>query len=321
MPACAQGGSFKCAVPLRQRKNQIAAVARHSGAESEDTVTVLWDKGSRPRYRLSVDDNILFLMDLGRRPEDYRSLFDHWYLEFWRQMHEQYGAKIHMNIYYQTMFGHFTLRQMPDKWRDEWEANSDWLRLSFHALQCEPSRPYRNASYERMAHDYDLVVAEIKRFAGASALGPVTTVHFAEAPADACRALHDRGIRVLVAIFHSGPAECTTGYYLAESVKHHASTRDHYYDAEADLIFITVDAIVNEFRPQEIDPWLDRQAASLHTGELIELLIHEHFFRRELPCYRPHMQDSVIRSLRWVTDRGYQPVFWGDGFLGNPITV
>jgi len=319
LPARFAGRSFSCAVPLSSRRNQITATARLDGVESEDAITVLWDKGSRPRYRFSVDDNIQFLRDLGSDPGRYPSLFDHWYLAFWRRMHEEFGSKIHLNIYFQTVTQDFTLRQMPDKWKGEWQANSDWLHLSFHALQDQPDRIYRNATYQQMAADCDLVVGEIRRFASDLVLGKTTTMHWGEAPKDACRALHDRGIRILIGIFRRELAgQCTTGYYLPEAVKDHVDGRDCYCDPETDLIFVAEDATVNNLAPEEVNPWLDRVAANPHTAELMELLIHEQYFRRELPHFQPNVQDRVIRCLQWVTARGYQPVFWSDGFLGNP---
>jgi hypothetical protein len=319
LPAHVTGRSFNCAVPLSSRRSDITAAAQHNGAESRDWITVLWDKGSQPRYRFSVDDNIQFLRDLGSNPKRYPSLFDHWYLAFWRRMHEDHGSKIHLNIYYQTVTRDFTLRQMPEKWREEWEENSDWLHLSFHALQDQPNRIYKDASYQQIATDYDLVVGEIRRFAGDSVLSKTTTIHWGEAPRDACRALYDRGIRVLIAIFRREfGGECTTGYYLPEAVKDHANNRDCHYDPETDLIFITEDATVNNLAPEEVEPWLDRQAADPHTAELMELLIHEQYFRKDLSLYQPDVKEKVARSLQWATARGYQPIFWGDGFLGNP---
>jgi len=312
------GGTFQCAVPITQRRNEITATAVHGGTESTDTITVLWDKGSQPRYRFSVDDNIQFLRELGSNPDDYPSLFDHWYLAFWRRMHEEFGAKIHINIYHQTVGGDFTLDRIPTKWHDEWEANADWLHLSFHALQDQPEQPYRNATYDEMARDYDAVVGHIKRFAGYSVVSNTTTVHWAAATKDACRALYDRGIRVLIGIFRREFEDrCPTGYYLPDDIKDHINTRDYYYDPDTELIFITEDATVNNLAVPGIEPWLDNQAASPHTSELIELLIHEQYFREELPFYQPDIQDKVIHSLRWVTARGYAPVFWGEGFLGN----
>ena len=319
-PANVEGTSFRCLVPITERKTQITARAEGDGQALSDTITVLWDKASFKRYRFSLDDNIEFLRDLGTAPQAYDSLFDHWYLAFWQEVHERFAAKIHINIYYQTVEQDFNLTQMPDKWKGEWESNSDWLHLSFHALQNLPNRIYRDATYDQMAHDYDLVVDGIKRFASEAVLRNETTVHWAEAPKDACRALHDRGIRRLIGIFHKRTPDKvrTTGYYLDDATGDHIATRDYWYDPETDLLFIECDQVVNGFAVDAIVPWLDQQGASPHTSELIELLIHEQYFREEMEICQPDVKEKVLTALTWVTERGYKPVFWGDGFVGNP---
>jgi len=318
IPAETRHGAFTCSLTIIQRRTDISAVSRVGTAEQTDTITVLWDKASRPRYRFSVDDNIEFLRDLGTSPDSYPSLFDHWYLRFWRQMHEEYGTNIHLNIYHQTVGGDFTLARVPDKWKGEWEANAGWLHLSFHALQDQPERPYENASYDQIARDSDLVMREIRRLAGEAVTSSATTIHWAAAPKEACRALYDRGIRVLIGIFRREfDGECPTGYHLPASLKDHINERDAWYDPDTDLLFVTEDATVNNLRVEEVVPWLERQAANPHTGQLLELLIHEQYCRRELSHFQPDIQEKVTRALRWVTERGYRPVFWGDGFLGN----
>ena len=87
------GDSFTCEVPISKFHTTITATSN----EGTDTVRVLWNNGSRKRFRFSIDDNIQFLKDLGLHAEDYASLFDHWYLAFWREMHREYGSKVHMN--------------------------------------------------------------------------------------------------------------------------------------------------------------------------------------------------------------------------------
>ena len=309
-PAETDGCEFRCRVTLRQRQNEIAALAKAAAGEWRDSITLLWDKGSQPRYRFSVDDNIEFLKDLGTAPQQYDSLFDHWYLAFWRRMHEQFGAKVHINIYYQTVARDFTIAGMPDKWRREWEANSDWLHLSFHALQNKPDRIYRDAAYEQIARDFELVMAEIERFAGEAVTSEETTLHWGAIPKDSCRALADRGIRTLIGAGH--PA-----WYISD----HVHTRDAWYEQDLDLKLVSIDAIVNNLQVGEVDAHLDQQASDPHTGELMELLIHEQYFRKELVHFQPDVQQKVVKSLEWVTRRGYQPVFWSEGFLGNQTKV
>ncbi|MCP4644818.1 MAG: hypothetical protein GY851_30530 [bacterium] len=306
-----QGDAFECEAQLTARHNTITIA---TGAEPQ-AIEVSWNRGSRKRYRFSMDDNILFLKDLGSNSGQYPSLFDHWYLGFLRDMHARFGTKVHINIYYQT--DGFDLTQMPDRWRDEWEANASWLHLSFHALQDKPDRPYRNASYTQMAHDFDLVTDHIRRFAGDAVLGSTTTIHWAECPAEGVRALRDRGIETLVGLFDLRAGGCTTGYYLTPEQQAHCNARTAWRDTAMGVTFVHCPCVVNAFEAEAIPAVLDARAQSPQTGEMIELLIHEQYFRRELDLYQPTVMQKVEASLEWVTNNGYDPVFWSDGFLGT----
>jgi len=76
--------AFECETLIASREATITANAEVSGVVYQDSIRVLWDRGSFKRFRFSVDDNIQFLKDLGLNPGTYASLFDHWYLDFWR---------------------------------------------------------------------------------------------------------------------------------------------------------------------------------------------------------------------------------------------
>ncbi|HPO14510.1 MAG TPA: hypothetical protein PLI09_13790 [Candidatus Hydrogenedentes bacterium] len=312
-PATSQGTLFSCDVALRERRNTITV----RGGGKEQTLDVWWKKGGRKQYRFSVDDNIQFLKDLGTNPDQYPSLFNHWYLGFWRDLHREFGLKLHLNIYYQT--DGFDLTQMPEKWKEEWQANADWLHLSFHALQDKPDRPYRNARYAQLAHDFDLVTDQIRRFAGNEVLSSTTTLHWAECPKDAVAALRDRGIETLIALFqpqgYAGP--CTTGYYLSREQCAYCDTRSAWHDRETGLTFIRCTAVINAIEAPDIVPYLDAHTATPATAEMAELLIHEQYFRKDLDLYQPTVMEKVRTALEWVSQRGYEPVFWCDGFLGG----
>lgn len=91
-----------------------------------------------------------------------------------------------MNLFYETgdlsAFSkprpYFNLSMMTDRFREEWRANSDWLRLSFHSRQEFPGPPYAVPEPEKIAEDCALVHKEIVRFAGEETLSRTTTVHF-----------------------------------------------------------------------------------------------------------------------------------------------
>jgi len=313
MPGEGPGQRFQAIATLPPEPRRQAIVAQAGGEQAAITVTYL--ARSRRRFRFSVDDNVQFLADLARDPDAFPSLFDHWYLGFWRRMHETYGAKIHINIYYQTPEG-FRLPELPARWRDEWRASASWLHLTFHALQDKPDRIYRYATAAQIGADCDLVTDEIKRFAGPEVLSPVTTVHWAEAPREAVRALRGRGIRGLIGIFASEDGPPTTGYYLTPEQAAHAALRDAWEDTTEGVVFIECDCVVNSLPLERIVPHLAALAALPQRAEMMELLIHEQYFRRELPHFQPDVMQKVEAALGWVTEHGYEPVFWGEGFLG-----
>jgi len=313
--ARAAGDGFACDLALTDRTHVIEARA----GDAADRIVVKCVPGSRKRFRFSVDDNIQFLKDLGLEPTRYPSLFDHDYLGFWREMHEAFKTKVHLNTYYQT--DGFDLTQMPARWKAEWQENAHWLHLSFHALQDKPDRPYRHATYAQIAHDYDLVCGHIRRFAGDEVLSTTTTVHWAECPKDAVIALRDRGIERLIALFdvQGYDGDCTTGYYLPGDQCAYCDTRGAWYDPDTDLTFIRCAAVVNALELDEIESFLDARTDTPHTAEMAELLIHEQYFRPDLPeLYQPSVRDKVRAALGWAVDRGYEPVFWSDGCLGVP---
>ncbi len=316
---------FSCNIVLKERENKIVARAESGGKVSTDTITVLWDKNSVKRYRLSTDDNILFLKDLAVNASKYRSIFDNEYLGFWRRMHDAYGTKVQFNIYYQTdtiTYGaaDFNLSKMPERYKPEWQENADWIRLTFHALQNEPPNPYIRASYQEIYHDFWLVTREIERFAGKELISPFTTIHWGEVTLEGCKALRDSGIIGLVGYFVQDPdlGKPVVSYYLDDEKTKYLDGHDYWKDTKNDIIFIKHDLVINTLEPSDIPQCLDSVASNPHKSELMEVMIHEQYFQRGSPWYEPDVEERVITTLEWLKKNGYKPVFYEEGFLGSP---
>ncbi len=148
-------------------------------------------------YHFSVDGNIIFLEDLVKR--DCESIFDLDYMDYWRSLNRKYGLKVQLNIHGHKENG-FSLREVPDRWKKEWQENASWLRLTFHHAEapgCEIS--YADASYEKAKADYLFVNGEIARFAGEELVSPYTSIHHASGSREACRAWKDCGVKGLIA--------------------------------------------------------------------------------------------------------------------------
>ncbi len=244
-------------------------------------------------YRFSVDDNIWFLRDLSLY--DYSSLFDHPYLALYKRLHDKYGAKFQLNIYYETEG--FDLSQMTDRYKGEWIENSSWLRLSFHARADAPPDPYKNATYEKAFSDCSAVHREIIRFAGEECLEYFTTIHYCLASPAAIRAFSDCGIRGLVGLFNSGQ----------DSYGLHFDSFDapYYYCEESGLYYFVNDMIVNLFPLSDVFGHVE----AISKKQFCEVMIHEQYFYEGKPWYQADFSEKVEACIKILTEKDKKPVF------------
>lgn len=260
-------------------------------------------------YRLSVDDNIRFLQNLNAHPE-YTSLFDDPYLRLYRDIHEKYGTKVHFNLFYESEHGDFNLSQMTDRFKAEWAANADWMRLSFHSKAEFPNWPYLNASYDEIYADHAAVKREILRFAGPEVFGPVTTVHFAEATREGVKALKDQGILALLGDFSfNANGERWLDYFLDSDQFDKVRTDCFYKEPDTGMIFCCCDIVLDCFKPETVGPELDRWEKMYPGRDFIDILIHEQYFYEDYMNHRPFYRELLETGVEWCINKGYEPAF------------
>jgi hypothetical protein len=298
------GNHYNADIELTGYENIIEATDIKTG--EIQSIKVFWLKNVIDKYRLSLDDNIWFLKDITSNSGRYKSIFENPYMGFLKEVHDQFGTKIHLNLYYQT--DGFSLSQMTAKYRNEWRENSEWLRLSFHALQNDPDRPYINAGYDEVSKDCGLVTEQIRRFAGEELMGPVTTLHWGEGTVEGCRALRDHGYSALAGYF-SAEGPDTVSYYLNEEQRLHVNKRFLWSDNKEGIIFSRMAMVINLFKSEQIVPYLDSLRSDSHKPPYLDLMIHEQYFYTHYKDYQPDYRGKVLTSARWAADKGYQPAF------------
>ena len=145
-----------------------------------------------------IDDVIWTFRDIAR--EKPASLFDNGFMKMLKDNHDKYGLTVQLNLFYATdvYYGNdfFNLSEFPDTYKDEFQANKDWLILAFHARQEFPDYPYINATYKDVYDDYKIIEKEVIRFAGEGLFSDVLCTHWLPLSKEACRALVDCGIRI-----------------------------------------------------------------------------------------------------------------------------
>ena len=148
-----------------------------------------------------IDDTIWVFRDLARqRPA---SIFDNAFLAMLKRAHDDHGLTVQLNLFFRTAFFYgsdeFTLREMPDCYKAEFEANNDWLRFAFHAKQEFPDYPYVNATYEDVKNDYYDIYNEVVRFAGEGSWSYAVIPHWLPISKAGCQALADCGVKFMSA--------------------------------------------------------------------------------------------------------------------------
>jgi hypothetical protein len=293
------------------------------GREAELTVTDLTDgisasvrvfrlKNPIGGYRISSDDNIIFLADITANKDKYTSIFDNPYLAVYKKAHDLYGAKVHINLFYEynddsmRLFGikrgYFNLSMMTDKFKEEFRANSDWLKLSFHSYTEFPDKPYEHATAQKALADAKLVIGEIERFAGREVLSPCTTIHWGEANVEVTKALRGLGYRVFAGYFIP---ENAVHYYAPDALTAHIYERDFWYDRETDMFFSRIDSIVNCFTNEENLETVRDAIASPTRGGFISIMIHEQYFHEDYTGHLPDFEKRVLDPCRLIYESGY----------------
>ena len=159
----------------------------------------------RKKASFYIDDAIWFLRDITRqRP---KSAFDHPFLKALKEARDRWGLKVQINLFHRTDFFYgmdeFSLADVTDAYKGEWQANKDWLRFGFHSLQEFPDYPFVNASYGDVKKVCDLIFGNVRRFAGEGMVAKAVVPHWLPISKDGCRALADCGMKVV---------SCSHGY-------------------------------------------------------------------------------------------------------------
>lgn len=302
---------YRVSVPLFGFRNRITAKTQE---ETCGITVFVTPEENLKKYRLSSDDNIRFLQEL--TVGDYTSIFDHPYLAVYKKAHDLYGAKVHLNLFYafddtaRSSFSdkpdYFDLSMMTDRYKDEFTANSHWLKLAFHSRSEYPDRPYKNADGETVRKDCIAVCREICRFAGKESISNSTTIHWGEANREVVRSLRAMGFTSLTGYFTKRTSgEPIVSYYVDGEMVDHIGARDFWMDTGEDMIFGRIDSVLNEDTLENVIQSVTQAAEDPHRGGFVSIMIHEQYFYPGYKRYRPDFEELVLRSCKLLADRGY----------------
>ena len=249
------------------------------------------------KFCFTIDDNVRFLQELTEG--EYASLFLHPYTALLKRLHEKYGVKIQLNLFFEQ--GTFTLADVTDKFRREWEANADWLKLSFHS-RLENVRPYEYSEYKEVYDDCNAVHKEIVRFAGENSLAKTTTIHYCRTTQDGLRALKDCGVQGLLGLYGDAQ-EPRTSYSCDEKQAQSARVGNIVYGDG--IAFAGIDVILNMYSLEENM----RRIKAVENRAIVKVMIHEQYFYADYPRYQPDFEEKLNSAFAFFTENGRESCF------------
>ncbi|MBR5505415.1 MAG: hypothetical protein IKV73_03815 [Clostridia bacterium] len=295
-----------------------------------------------------IDDTIWAFRDIARQKP--ASIFDQPFLALMKEAHDKYGMKVQLNLFYQTDFfyGHdeFSLAEMPDTYKAEWEANSDWLRLAFHARHEFPDYPYVNATYEDVKYDFDRIKKEVIRFAGEKSFALGVIPHWLPMSKEGCKALRDGGIKVMAASFgdrkeyngdpeslpyghsfrllHNRQSETTlyTRRGLNTAIARSICSYNHLSEEEMAPILRNTDCVLDKETGMYFRDFADGPCLNLITidelsdsfkphlnYEYLGYATHEQYFYPEYFAYQSDYSAKILEAAKVVSENGYEFIF------------
>ena len=298
-----------------------------------------------------IDDVIWLMRDLTReRP---KSIFDNFFMKILRGLHEKYGLKVQLNLFYRTDFYYgndeFTIAEMTDAYKKEWEDNADWIRFGFHSKQEFPDYPYINASYEDVKVNYLDIRDEVFRFASPKNWGTTVNPHWRPMSKDGCRALVDLGVKFICATtgekteYSGDPASlpyghaqrllnhkkpetatfirksknlailnslCGYNHLTQDKLENTLHNLDYYVDEEMGINIKTF--LVGPLVDQSKLEDIENEMESYAGYEFVGWATHEQYFHKDYFAYQSDIEQKLSIACYVLHRNGFEYIFIED---------
>ena len=283
-----------------------------------------------------IDDVIWVFRDLTRqRP---KSMFDNPLLGALKTAHERYGLKVQLNCFYRTDFFYgmdeFSLNDMTEAYKEEWQASKDWLRLGFHAYQEFPDYPFINSEYRDVATVFDRIFGAMKRFAGDGVFTYALVGHWLPISKVGCRALKDRGVKLIACtdgrryaytgdrnslpyghgIFQRAAYDpailssaCSYNHLCPGQVEKTWGTFTSVYDRDVGMGFkrFRNGPMLNLCTPDQVR----KEMAAAQESELLLFADHEQYFYKDYLAYQPDYVEKILLAAKLAHEAGRDFIF------------
>lgn len=291
-----------------------------------------------------IDDTIWVLRDITRQKP--ATLFDNPFMKMLKDAHDKYGLKVQLNLFYRTdsFYGYdqFSLADVTDAYKSEFEANSDWLKMAFHAFEEFPDYPHINATYEDTKWLFENIEKEVFRFAGKNSFSYAVCPHWLPMSKAAVKALKDCGVKLLDATrgdakeYNGDPASLPYGHAARLLQNRQPETKvfsrggrdvaidgsicgyNHLDIATDNELNGNLKTVYNEeigihmkrysYTTLNLIPYaeIEKDFAPLLDYDFVGITDHEQYFYSDYLAYQPDYADKIMKMCEILTSNGFE---------------
>lgn len=245
-------------------------------------------------FHLSFDDTITIFEDITEN--EYYSIFDNSTLNWFKQLHDEYGVVMSCYVYYED--GDFNLTQVQDKYKKEFIDNADWLRFGFHSRNANTD--YKNG---KIKSDYTFTITELERIVGCEAIDNFIRLSMFKGSYEGIKELTLLSDEPVVGLLTAD--DCRNSYYLNKEDNAYIYVHDKLYDDDLGIWLVSTD-----FRTEYVDS-VDYKIKELktnswnnQTGDLV-VFTHEWVLSVE-------NKEKVEKICKYAMENGYKFNFFED---------
>ena len=234
----------------------------------------------------SIDDTIEIFNDLTKNENNYKSIFENDFLNFLKQCNELFGANF--SLYCFNEYKGISLSNCTEKFRKEFEENSNWLKFGFHGYNEKVN--YSSIMSGDATKQYEKTISNLIRIVGEKSITNVVRLEKFLCSKENIDTLKNCkfGIKGLLA----SDSLNRINYYLNGSTNKKLFDDGYYFD-DTNSIFL----YKTDLRIENIDNVKEEVLKNLYDNNLI-IFTHEDFLNVE-------NKKKIFEICKLLTENGY----------------
>jgi len=161
--------------------------------------------------------------------EKIKSVFETRTLDFLKKMNSKYGTTFELYCTYEH--GSYSMANLSDKYRTEFEENNQWMKFGFHCI--DEKNDYCSDDQSHFEIQYKKYLADLERVTGQKENLEHLRLHGFQGTRNICRVLHQYGVKCLWA-----SDDNRENYYLSSVDNQKLLAQGVFFDASEEIEFI-----------------------------------------------------------------------------------